>query len=432
MSRYLNSKKIFCGALIIYFVAITLFLSMFQQVKPIQKPQKQVLTIWGWDESIVDAFYEYQKANPNVDIDFIYVNEYEYKDRINLALATGQPLPDICVLSNGDSKELLNLDIWENLEHEPYNLNRDLLLDSSISFATNSNDDVVAIPYEVSVAGIAYRNDYAKRVLKTDNPSQISVMFYSWADVLSKGSFIKQQHPDFYMFSCLQDVATILYGQANTCYIEDNTLIKASSFYNYFKILEELRYKDLVGDIIQWSPEWYESFVTEEYLFYPVALWLAQQGVFGAGNGGEWSMSVPPSGSFNWGGTVWAIPKNSNQKKLAWDFTESLLLSQAGAWYNKNKENGVLINYKPTYQHEEYQNMYHQDFGEQNIGRFYFENLLPSFKQYPISDYDTILKKVFFEVVNQMIYDENINCDQAFALFKKNIKNEIPLLIIKE
>ena len=418
----------FSLAFLLYLCIPILFLIPFEQKNETVSYEKEsTLTVWGWDKSIEEAFEQYQLSHPNVHMNFVYVSSQDYVSRLKLALAASEPLPDICILSSNYRKEFLSMDIWEKLEEDPYALERSFLLEHSINGVTDQDGDIVAVPYELSAAGVAFRNSLAKKVIGTDNPSQVSVIFHSWADILSKGLRIKQEYgDDFYMFTGLEDAATILYGQTSQAYIMDNTLIEPQRFFNYFKVLTSLRDNQLADSIQQWSPEWYNSFLVETYFFYPSALWLTEQGVFGLGEGDEWSYTVPPSGSFDWGGTAWAIPKTSKNKELAWDFTKTMLLSQAGAIYNKEKANGVFINYKPAYDQENYCNMYHMDFGNQNIGRFYFENILPSMNMRPLSQYDSRVKSAYLFVVNVIQNDREINAHEAYDLLIKLIQESIP------
>ena len=62
--------------------------------------EKSILTVWEWDETIPNAFREYQLSHPQVSMNYVHVEKNEYLDKLKLSLALQQPLPDICILEN--------------------------------------------------------------------------------------------------------------------------------------------------------------------------------------------------------------------------------------------------------------------------------------------------------------------------------------------
>ena len=89
-------KKLLLFVLIIYIGAMVVF---FTHPTSSQKSdEKSILTVWGWDETIPDAFREYQLSHPQVSMNYVHVEKNEYLDKLKLSLALQQPLPDICIL----------------------------------------------------------------------------------------------------------------------------------------------------------------------------------------------------------------------------------------------------------------------------------------------------------------------------------------------
>ncbi|MEG1878833.1 MAG: extracellular solute-binding protein [Pseudoflavonifractor sp.] len=408
-----------------------LTLVALRRPKAVPAPPAEGLTIWGWDYTIRDAFEEYRLSHPNIELNFVYVPANDYENRLKLALATGEALPDICILQSEIRRELLSLDIWENLEQAPYGMQREELLEYSIPTVEGPDGSLRAVPYDVSASGIAYRRSLARATIQTDDPIQVAVTFNSWADLLSKGAAIQAERPDFFLFASAEDAAVILYGQTNEPYIRQNAMVNPHRFYNYFQVLTALRDAKLVDKLAQWSPSWYNSFREENYLFYPCPLWLPQRGVFGDGDG-AWGYAVPPSGSFDWGGTAWAIPKDGKNKTLAWDFTRAMLLSKAGAIYNKNKENGVFISYKPAYEMEGYKVLTYPDFGSQDIGQIYFDKLLPGVQARQAGEHDSVVQSAYRAAVARIVNEPTLTTGEVYAGFLQTIAQALPDVALGE
>ena len=81
----------------IVFLLLTLTLALFlygafsaPRMTP-EPSQKEVITVWGWDDFLPDAFAEYQKSHPDVALNYTVVEKSEYLQRFKLALALNQP-----------------------------------------------------------------------------------------------------------------------------------------------------------------------------------------------------------------------------------------------------------------------------------------------------------------------------------------------------
>ena len=78
----------------IVFLLLTLTLALFlygafsaPRMTP-EPSQKEVITVWGWDDFLPDAFAEYQKSHPDIALNYTVVEKSEYLQRFKLALAS--------------------------------------------------------------------------------------------------------------------------------------------------------------------------------------------------------------------------------------------------------------------------------------------------------------------------------------------------------
>ncbi|MFQ8584510.1 MAG: extracellular solute-binding protein, partial [Holdemania massiliensis] len=276
----------------------------------------------------------------------------------------------------------------------PYFLPRQEGLEFRLAQFENELGHLWAVPATLSASGVAYNRTVAQAFLATEDPVQVGIVFSSWADVISKGMKFKEQFPDRAMFASLEDAAVMLFGQSRTPYIQA-TLLQPYRFLNAFQILDALQEAGLVFSLQQYSPQWMNSLETDQVFFYPCSLWLMSMGIFHTGQ--AWGFTRAPSGSFAWGGTVWAIPKTSTHAATAWEFMQTVLLSPSGAAYAKNHGTGTLISYSPAYSEEGYSDLIMEDFGGQNIGKMYLDQIFPEVQTRPAGENEALLKEVYLQ-----------------------------------
>lgn len=421
------------GLLIIYISLIAIILNTVNtNDNPMyEESEKQKITVWGWDDDVINAFKEYIKDRNDVEIEFIYVSHSSFVDRLKTAMVTSTDLPDICILNDDYIKNLINVDMWVKLEEEPYNLNKNEIIETSLPMVTNRDGDVVAIPHELGISGVSYRKSLMKKVIGSDDKTDVREAFRQWNDVIEKGKEMKNSfNRDFYMFASASDVGSILINQTNDLYVKDNKLVDPKKYLEYFKILTDLRDSKLIGKSQQWSPDWYDSFKEESCLFYPWSMWMPRYGVFGIDGKNDWGIATAPGGSYNTGTTAWAILKSSENKELAWEFMKYFLLSYDGAEYNKIKGKGVFINYKPAYEVDGYIDLYHENFGTENIGKACFDDLIIDSYQRQFSEYDIEVNEAFFKTIEGIIRDENLTAEKAYYYFISLLKESLPQIKI--
>ncbi|WP_182425746.1 ABC transporter substrate-binding protein [Dielma fastidiosa] len=410
--------------LMLYIVAMAAFLHMPSQNE--ENKTNQVLTVWGWDETIPDAFDQYQLSHPKASMNYVYVEKNEYLNKLKLSLALQEPLPDICILENEMLDDFIHSDLFEDLSKQPYSLKESEILENRYAEVRTQDDGIWGVPAIPGSSGVAYNRSLALEFLNTDDPGQVAVVFNSWADVISKGQRFVEEHEGKAMFASLEDAAVMVYGQSIEPYIKNQQLLEPYKFMNYFSILAAMRDAKLVKDYQQYSPQWLNSFKYDEIFFYPCPLWIINLGVFDSEQ--SWGYTVPPSGSYQWGGTIWAIPKSSVNKAMAWDFMKTVLLTPAGAMYNKNKENGTFISYRKAYETAGYRDLILENFDNQNIGKLYFNQILPSMADYQQGENANVIRDVYLEVVRAMSQVKEMDASTAYQLFIQRLKDRLPKL----
>ena len=83
-------------------------------------------------------------------------------------------------------------------------------------------------------------------------------------------------------------------------------------------------------------------------------MWLNQNKTFSRNEEEDWRLTVPPGGSYKWGGVVCAIPQGSRHKEAAWELIRFLTMSEESARFGKETENSFFLCSSEKYATEEY------------------------------------------------------------------------------
>lgn len=425
----MNKIKLIITVLIIFIIISSGYIFLDINQSDAQDNYK-TLTIWAYDDYILDAFNEYQVKHPELRLNYIKVDKSEYFNKLKLAIALNEPLPDICILNDASISNVDMGDVFVDLEVEPYLVDRKNIIEYRLAQFENDKGHLWAIPANLSASGVVYNRNIANMMIGSKDPYQVSVVFNSWADVISKGQTFCNENKDKYIFANLQDPAIIMFGQSKEAYIQNDKLLKPYRFANYFKILYALKSRGLVANYQLSSPSWYESLSKDEIFLYPCSINMIGQKVFDSGT--SFGFTRSPSGSYSWGGTFWAIPKTSKYKKEAWDFLSAMLLSTSGALFAKNYENGNYISYLPAYDKNDYKSLIVKEFDNQNIGEIYFDHIYPQISELPYSQYQSILFDVYLDAVLAMMMDDSLDDKASYKLFIERLCKELPRLDIEE
>ena len=109
-----------------------------------------------------------------------------------------------------------------------------------------------------------------------------------------------------------------------------------------------------------------------------------------------------------------------------------MLLSESGALFAKNYENGNYISYLPAYDLKDYQTLKVKEFENQNIGEIYFDYIYPQIETLPYSQYQSILYDVYLEVVLAMMMDDFLDAEASYDLLISRLQEALPQLDLSE
>ncbi len=412
---------------ILIFILLTVYCYSHGSMES-EEQQKEV-TIWFWTD-FYDRLYndsEFATLNPDIKIVTLPVESNNYLTKFQATLAGGGDLPDIAVIPVEHRGKLLSLDLWENLENAPYNLDRNLLMDYIIPMSIGVEGGIVGVESGVAVSGLAYKRHLAKKYLGTDSPEEIEKMINNWDKFIQVGlKVLEKSNGEVKMLPGIGDVFTILDKQNPIPPVIDDNLNVDSALRDKFMLVKKMLEIGIVGEVEQWSPAWNNSFSSNEYIFQLCPAWMPE-GVIkpndpeGVGN---WGVCGAPNGPYLFGSTLFAIPKAAKNKNEAWRAIEWAFLTREGAEAIRDILNQISI-YKPAIEEDGFYSYKDPYFS----GQDWLQKLALMTKElepFKSSEYDNVTFSATMEGLNSIAQGATI--DYALQKVMTELKIKIPEL----
>lgn len=402
--------------------------------------RKKKVVVWTWTgDQFAQAEQRYFETHPDADWEFEQVNvpSEDYLTKLQQSYASGGSMPDMLLAEMSWRASAFKLDVWENLEQEPYNFDRSIVYDNVISQITDEQDQVIGLENAVNPAFMMYKRDLAKKYLGTDDREELEKMFQTYDDYIQVGQKVYEESGGkVHIFAGLQDVANMMYQQKrNENNVDgDGNLNVIGKVTPIFKTLEKMRENNICADNTMYSTEWYNAIADKETIFFPgaswsVTYWVEAYDTEGAKTG-NWGMFTPAEGGFSWGGTCYGIYKNSEVKEELWDFLSWWLLSEEGALVMKEGA-GFFLPVKSLYDDPEYTAGVRQSFGDQEINKFMTEEIAPNISDASLSIYDSLVGDSVNMVAEMMGVDGSLDAERALEEFEDDLEAKVPEIVIR-
>lgn len=400
--------------------------------------EKKKVVLWTWATGQFDAVQEaYFASHPDADWEFeeVVVAVEDYLTKLQQGYASGGDMPDLLMAEMGWRGSAFALDIWENLEAEPYNFDRSILLDSVISSITNADDQVIGVENALNPAFMMYKKDLAEEYLGTSDKEELEEMFQSYEDYAEWGAKVYEASGGTVtLFPGAQDISNMMVmQQRNVNNVDENGDLNVTG--KVQPILETVRTMldaNACGTLAQYSTEWSNAFADGSVIFFPGASWSVTYWVEPYDPEGidNWGMFTPAGGGFGWGGTCYGIYKGSEMKEEAWDFISWALTTDEGAKYMK-EGSGFFLPVKSLYEDPEYTKGTRANFGEQEINTFMMEEIAPNIPEASLSIYDNLVSDSVNMVVQMMAADAGMSAEAAMDEFMIDLQAKVPEVTIK-
>lgn len=401
-----------------------------------EAPKKKVV-LWTWAPGQFDVVFEgYKATHPDIDWEFeeVVVDSADYLTKLQQGYASGGDMPDLLMGEMSSRAAAFALDIWDDLEAEPYNFDRSTVLDYVPSVTSNAEGHVVGIENGQNPAFIAFKKDLAREYLGTDDRAELEAMFQTYDDYLTVGAEVYEKSGGAVtLFPGLGDIKHMMEMQArDVSNVDENGDIvisgKARPIIDY---LVKARDAHIAGNLSQWSTEWYANYAQSTNILFPSASWSITYQIEPNDPEGidNWGAFMPAGGGYGWGGTCYGIYKGSEVKQEAWDFIKWSLLTVEGAQYMKQAS--FFVTLKEAYEDPEFTEGTRPNFGDFPINHFMMEEIAATIPSATISIYDGMIDDSLVAVSDMLMADPSLTADAAFDYFMEDLQMKAPDVTVK-
>jgi len=281
------------------------------------------------DSVVKAAIPAFTKKYPNVDIKVVSLAYADHHNALTTALSTGKGASDVVAIDFGYIASFAEGRGLTDLSKAPYNIGQYKKSFTAFTFPQSTTQDgrVVAMPIDIGPGSMFYRTDMLKKagVRPTD-------LNRSWEAYIENGKKVVAANPGAFLIPDASEVASILIrtnlGAGEGIYFDKNNRVLVSPtnprFVRALTLAKQVRDAKLDARAgAAFSPEWTTAFqkgnlATEfsgSWLVGHMKNWLAKD------TSGKWNAQQLPGNTYAaWGGSFYAIPDQSKNKAVAWDF----------------------------------------------------------------------------------------------------------------
>lgn len=394
------------------------------------------LTMWGWDDPYYTAITKaFNEKYPNVTFEYTPVANGDLLQKYQTALATGTELPDVAWAIIDSRAKVFELDMWEALEKAPYNFDMNQVYEYTRPKLVNSNGNVCGIEQSLSPAGVAYRRDLAKEYLGTDDPQELAAMFPTWEAFIEKGVEVKEKSGgSIYMWPGIADAQQFIREQEGLSWIEGDTIKATQSLGRSMELACRMRDAGIVDKLEAWTPAWYAAYGEGKHIFAGCATWSIPFNIEPNDPEGEstghWGLMNTPEGNISWGGTSLGISKTCKDKRLAWEFVRFATLSTEGA--KALNSIGLFTSaIQPYEEMPELKSYKSKWFGEQDLGEFFMDEIIPNIKTRPMNVDDNVIHETLNLVTTTLNNDRSVTAEMAMEQLKEELEMKLPDYVVE-
>ena len=391
---------------------------------------KVVLTYWGWDSNFYEPLFEaFSKEHPNVEFEVTSVAAVDYATKMQQSIAAGTELPDILASESNYRGQQLAMDVWEDLTQDPYNLTEDMFFESSVNVTKNQDGKIVCLDQTVSPAAMAYKRDLALKYLGTDDPEELAELCSDVDSACELAKKVqKESDGEVFLFPTVQDVMEWVRGTNPVTLKNENGELDFTA--KYKTVLEEitkLRDAGAIDVLEQGSPQANAAYAGSNHILFPAASWSMSYSIKpndpdGSGN---WGFFAPGGTGYSWGGTAIGINKDSKNKEMAWEFLKFALMEDTGIKVLKESA-GYYTSYKKPYEDPSFASYKDEYFGGQDVGDFFYNQVLPGVKTATVTEYDSVAFEVLMLELKNLMADGSMTAEQVYEDALVEMQNRLP------
>ena len=404
-----------------------LVLSLFT---PAAFAQDTVLRVGGWpagDEAFKAIIPAFEAAHPGVKVELNFMSTADHHQQLSTAIAAGSGADDVVMVEQAWIGRYKDSTGFENLLAAPYNAGE--LKNEFVAYkwdlATSVNgSQMIGLVWDIGPATLFYRRDVFAEVGLPTDPAEVDALFSTWDGFLQAAEkvYIPGQR-------WLLSNASMMY---EWCYMNRDFYDKDLNLHADKEVASKaleaaitMRKNGWDAQIVDmWSNEANAAFGSGQVACVAAGCWYGGflKSWIAPDTAGKWGVARMPGGidTSNWGGSYLAIPTQSQNKELAWEFIKYALATS-------DAQNAMFkaVDYFPGYIPAWNDPMYSEEdpfFGGQKTKLVWVDiakNTQPTF--------NTLMDVAAEEAMQNAVrtgLNENLTADQIIANVKDKIQNE--------
>ncbi|NTV35788.1 MAG: carbohydrate ABC transporter substrate-binding protein [Anaerolineaceae bacterium] len=307
--------------------------------------EKTVLKVWSFTNEIMTMAIAFEKANPNVDVQYtmIPMTNGEYQTKLMATLGTAE-VPDVVALEAAFVKSYVESDFLSDLG----SLMPEAVKADTYKFVTDvgTADGVTkAFAYQATPGAFFYRRSLAKEYFGTDDPTEIQKLVADMDKFTAAAAVVKEKSGgNTYMVASSGDFTNTFFANRAQPWVVDNTLTVDPMVEKMVDVAKVFRDNGYEAQATQWQEGWFAGMndtladangAPKQIFSYFLPTWglpyvLAPNAKSKDGTkdtSGDWAVVTGPL-PYQWGGTWLGVMKDSANQDLAKEFVRFCTLDE--------------------------------------------------------------------------------------------------------
>jgi len=300
---------------------------------------KTKLVVAGWpagDVAMKAIIPEFNKKFPDVEVVLNFMATADHHQQLQTAVAAGSGAPDVAMIEQGWIGKFRDSSGFENLLDAPYSagaMKKDFVDYKWQIAASVDGKKLIGLVWDIGPATLFYNRTVFKDAGLPTEPADVDRLLATWDGVLkaAKAVYIPNKRwlinsaADFYIWNYM-----------NRDYYNDKLELQLDkpAATDALKAALTMRKNGWDANVGLWTNETYSGLGSGQYAMVVAGCWYGGflKSWIAPKASGQWGVAHIPGKipSSNWGGSYMAIPSQSQNKKLAWEFIKFAVATKYG------------------------------------------------------------------------------------------------------
>ena len=293
---------------------------------------RKKITVWVYSDEYRRELEDFLRSTPldlSFDANIRAVSSTEFESALNKAIADGEEIPDVFMLSPENIKKYVESDMTADTTALGLSVTDEDYFPYVVEAATDQHGRIKAVGWQADPGIFMYRRSMAKVYLGTDNPDQVQEMVSDWDQFFSTAEIVREKSDGkTRMLAGQEDMLRPFLSSDDQPWVRDGKLILSGRKRAYVDYLQKMTSHRLIYTAEQWSEAWVSGISDSQSVFGYFSSGIGLLYVMkkacggkmkGEGSYGDWAV-IPGPAAYCWGGSWFAAYSGSQCLSEAGDF----------------------------------------------------------------------------------------------------------------